>query len=438
MLLARRQGLLRRRPARAARRRPRAARRSRIPPSTSRTASSRAERRRRPDGRVDLRARTAARTSRRRCDSSKRSTPTPRRVTPAGRLARAVRRPERRADRDATCTRRSASRARSDSSRRNARCSSASSAAASSTSGARSIRTTTGSSRGGRRGATCAQRNIGWRLDYVLASAGARRARRHVPGPEGRRHERPRAGHGHLRRHAPRHPSTQHRQPAEYLYGSSSLASSTASFATCGTTPSPTSGPRPIPAPRSSSCCCAIWPPSCAGSASTDVGLDEHGYVMATIPATTPKGRRARRSASSRTWTRRRRCSGAGVTPIVHRAYDGRDLVLPDDPTAVLRLSENPELAEQIGHDIVTASGTTLLGADNKAGVAEIVTAAEYLIAHPEIRARTDSDRLHAGRRDRPRHRSTSTSRDSARAARTRWTAAAAAKSRARASRRTR
>ncbi len=76
---------------------------------------------------------------------------------------------------------------------------------------------------------------------------------------------------------------------------------------------------------------------------------------------------------------------GANVTPIVHRQYDGRDLVLPDDPTAVLRLADNPHLAEQIGQDIVTASGTTLLGADNKAGVAEIVTAADYLIRHPEI-----------------------------------------------------
>jgi len=73
------------------------------------------------------------------------------------------------------------------------------------------------------------------------------------------------------------------------------------------------------------------------------------------------------------------------VKPIVHRAYDGRDLVLPDDPTAVLRLADNPDLRDQMGHDIVTASGTTLLGADDKAGVAEIVTAAAHLVAHPEI-----------------------------------------------------
>ena len=65
--------------------------------------------------------------------------------------------------------------------------------------------------------------------------------------------------------------------------------------------------------------------------------------------------------------------------------YDGRDIVLPDDPTAVLRVTDSPALAARIGDDIVTASGTTLLGADDKAGVAEIMAAVEYLIAHPEI-----------------------------------------------------
>jgi tripeptide aminopeptidase len=76
---------------------------------------------------------------------------------------------------------------------------------------------------------------------------------------------------------------------------------------------------------------------------------------------------------------------GAGVEPIVHRRYDGRDLTLPDDPSAVLRLADNPELQHQFGNDIVTASGRTLLGADNKAGVAEIVSAAAYLISHPDV-----------------------------------------------------
>src|SRR5207237_9686818 len=69
----------------------------------------------------------------------------------------------------------------------------------------------------------------------------------------------------------------------------------------------------------------------------------------------------------------------------VHRPYDARDLVLPDDPAAVLRVADCPPLKNYIDHDIVTASGTTLLGADNKAGVAEIVTAAAHLAAHPDI-----------------------------------------------------
>lgn len=71
---------------------------------------------------------------------------------------------------------------------------------------------------------------------------------------------------------------------------------------------------------------------------------------------------------------------GDGVKPIVHAAYDGRDLSLPDDATAVLRVSEQPALARKMGHDIITASGRTLLGADDKAGVAIIMTLAERLI----------------------------------------------------------
>jgi tripeptide aminopeptidase len=115
-----------------------------------------------------------------------------------------------------------------------------------------------------------------------------------------------------------------------------------------------------------------------------DAAIDEWGYVMATIPGTTSKpavptiGFIAHVDTSPE-------MSGANVVPIVHRCYDGRDLVLPDAPEAVLRLAENPALADQFGHDIVTASGATLLGADNKAGVAEIVTAAAFLIEHPEI-----------------------------------------------------
>ena len=115
-----------------------------------------------------------------------------------------------------------------------------------------------------------------------------------------------------------------------------------------------------------------------------DVVMDDYGYVMATIPATTRKANVPTIGFIAHVDTSPE-MPGAGVKPIVHRAYDGRDLVLPDDPTVILRLADSPLLAEQIGNDIVTASGTTLLGADNKAGVAEIVTAAAHLVAHPEI-----------------------------------------------------
>lgn len=116
----------------------------------------------------------------------------------------------------------------------------------------------------------------------------------------------------------------------------------------------------------------------------TDVEMDEHGYVMATIPATSAKenvpviGFIAHVDTSPE-------MSGEGVKPIVHRAWQGEDIVLPDEPAAVLRAADIPYLKKRIGDDIITASGTTLLGADNKAGVAEIVAAAEYLMAHPEI-----------------------------------------------------
>jgi tripeptide aminopeptidase len=115
-----------------------------------------------------------------------------------------------------------------------------------------------------------------------------------------------------------------------------------------------------------------------------DAAMDEYGYVFATIPATTKRagvpviGFIAHVDTSPE-------MPGAGVKPIVHKNYQGQDLVLPDDPKPVLKFKDNPALAEQIGCDIVTASGATLLGADNKAGVAEIVAAAEYLMQHPEI-----------------------------------------------------
>ena len=115
-----------------------------------------------------------------------------------------------------------------------------------------------------------------------------------------------------------------------------------------------------------------------------DVTMDEYGYVFATVPATSTKsdlpvvGFIAHVDTSPE-------MSGAGVKAIIHRNYDGRDIVLPDDPSAVISPAHNPQLASQLGNDVITASGTTLLGADNKAGVAEIMGAVEYLVAHPEI-----------------------------------------------------
>jgi tripeptide aminopeptidase len=115
-----------------------------------------------------------------------------------------------------------------------------------------------------------------------------------------------------------------------------------------------------------------------------DVEMDEHGYVFATIPETSKKrdvpviGFLAHVDTSPE-------MSGTDVRPIVHKDYRGGDIVLPDDRSIVLRPNDHPALAEQIGNDIITASGRTLLGADNKAGVAEIMGAAEVLLAHPEI-----------------------------------------------------
>ena len=116
----------------------------------------------------------------------------------------------------------------------------------------------------------------------------------------------------------------------------------------------------------------------------SDVVRDAYGYVVATVPATSKKPNVPTVGFIAHVDTSPE-ASGAGVKPIVHRDWQGQDIALPDDPTAVLRLADHPGLREQIGHDIITASGTTLLGADNKAGVAEIVAAAEYLVAHPEI-----------------------------------------------------
>jgi tripeptide aminopeptidase len=115
-----------------------------------------------------------------------------------------------------------------------------------------------------------------------------------------------------------------------------------------------------------------------------DAHLDEHGYVYATIPANTEKKVPVICFCSHMDTSPD--CSGKDVKPQIVRNYRGGDIVLPADPTQVIRAAEQPALADQIGNDIITTDGTTLLGADNKAGLAEIMDAAHFLIQNPQIR----------------------------------------------------
>jgi tripeptide aminopeptidase len=124
----------------------------------------------------------------------------------------------------------------------------------------------------------------------------------------------------------------------------------------------------------------------------SDAAADEHGIVMATIPGTRDQGSGARGPESGSpvmAWIAHLdtspETSGHNVKPIVHRDYDGQDIVLPGDSTKVIRVSESPELATLRGSTIITTDGTTLLGGDDKCGVAVIMETAAYLLAHPEI-----------------------------------------------------
>lgn len=115
-----------------------------------------------------------------------------------------------------------------------------------------------------------------------------------------------------------------------------------------------------------------------------DAELDEHGYVYATIPANIEGDKPvlclcAHVDTSSD-------CSGTNVKPILHRKYDGSPIILPDDETVVITTDNHPYLKEKIGDDLITASGLTLLGADDKAGVAVIMHAAAYLMKSPEVK----------------------------------------------------
>jgi len=116
----------------------------------------------------------------------------------------------------------------------------------------------------------------------------------------------------------------------------------------------------------------------------SDAHLDDNGYVYATIPANTDKQAPVICFCSHMDTSPD--CSGANVRPQVVRNYQGGDIVLPADPSQVIRFSEHPALASQIGHDIITTDGTTLLGADNKAGLAEIMDAVHFLTKNPQVK----------------------------------------------------
>jgi tripeptide aminopeptidase len=115
-----------------------------------------------------------------------------------------------------------------------------------------------------------------------------------------------------------------------------------------------------------------------------DAHLDEHGYVYATIPANTTKKVPVICFCSHMDTSPD--CTGANVKPQIVRNYRGGDITLPADPAQIIRVAEHPELANQIGNDIITTDGTTLLGADNKAGIAEIMDAAHFFLNDPQVK----------------------------------------------------
>jgi tripeptide aminopeptidase len=116
----------------------------------------------------------------------------------------------------------------------------------------------------------------------------------------------------------------------------------------------------------------------------SDAHLDEHGYVYATIPSNvekpTPVVCFCSHMDTAPDFT------GKGVKPCILENYRGGDIQLSGDPRQIIRVADNPELLNQIGADIITTDGTTLLGADDKAGIAEIMTAAQFLVDNPEVR----------------------------------------------------
>ncbi|MFZ1369553.1 MAG: peptidase T, partial [Ferruginibacter sp.] len=121
------------------------------------------------------------------------------------------------------------------------------------------------------------------------------------------------------------------------------------------------------------------------GMGITDAGTDEFGYVYATIPSNSDKKNIPVICFCAHVDTAPD-CSGTNVKPILHRYYDGKDIVLPDDPSQVLRMSDSPYLKNHINSGVITTSGTTLLGADDKSGVAAIMEAALFFVQNPAIK----------------------------------------------------
>ena len=121
------------------------------------------------------------------------------------------------------------------------------------------------------------------------------------------------------------------------------------------------------------------------GMGITNATTDEYGYVYATIPSNSTKGNMPAICFCSHVDTAPD-CSGTNVKPIYHRYYDGNDIILPDDSSQVLTLANSPYLKQHINHGVITASGLTLLGADDKAGVSAIMEAALFFIQNPAVK----------------------------------------------------
>ena len=121
------------------------------------------------------------------------------------------------------------------------------------------------------------------------------------------------------------------------------------------------------------------------GMGITDADTDEYGYVYATIPSNSEKTNIPAICFCSHVDTAPD-CSGYNVKPILHRYYDGNDIVLPDDATQVLSISNAPYLKEHLNSGVITASGLTLLGADDKSGVTAIMEAALFLMQNPSVK----------------------------------------------------